>query len=649
MHKVMSDPKWAGGTVKVLAAILLGTSALPTAAEPLSPEFASLSDGRTLGAFVSVGSSRWTVTAGEIVAADGAGWLRMKAPWQDGRLKYRYRCDATCDTGILLRNRASEGTTEGIYLSLAPGDAGAVSIATVEADGRITARRAPERGVAPVRPSTFADISTKITPGAPPPPPAAERARNEAAAVRLRSDSWNYVTVAIRGGALAAEINGKLVNTGAPLVSIGDFGFAQIRGAPGLRIKDAAFEDFIVRAEPSGKVGTGFRMQRLTEQYYGESAAIADVNRDGHPDIIAGPLWFEGPDFRRSHEFAVPVSGNAGFGYTEFAGTAVADWNGDGWPDILEQEINHSFPVYLYLNPKGEDRHWERHLVVPFTRSETHLACDLFGDGREELVASVNGRLGWLFPTGKDATALWTFHTISDTSAGGPRNAPTQHGLGCGDINGDGRMDVLGGNGWWEQPARVADAAWTFHSAPFDIYTDRENGGGGADMLVYDVNGDGRADVVSSLRGHGYGLAWYEQTAAGGWIRHMIMNSPDKVGPEDTIAPFSELHVVRLADMDGDGLKDIVTGKRWWSHGDLYREEGFQAPAVLYWFKLSRAGGKVTFTPHLIHDNSGIGTTFAVGDVNGDGRPDIVTDARHGAFLFVNELSAAARRGGAKR
>ena len=177
-------------------------------------------------------------------------------------------------------------------------------------------------------------------------------------------------------------------------------------------------------------------------------------------------------------------------------------------------------------------------------------------------------------------------------------------------------------------------------NARFAVMHCADNYGGGADMYAYDVNGDGRADVVSSLRGHGYGLAWYEQTASGGWTRHMIMSSPDKAGPEETIAPFSELHVVQMADMDGDGLKDIITGKRWWSHGDLYREEGFQAWPVLYWFKLSRAGGRVTFTPHLIHDNSGIGTDFAVGDVNGDKRPDIVTNARHGAFLFLNTLGA---------
>jgi hypothetical protein len=158
-------------------------------------------------------------------------------------------------------------------------------------------------------------------------------------------------------------------------------------------------------------------------------------------------------------------------------------------------------------------------------------------------------------------------------------------------------------------------------------------------MFAYDVNGDGRSDVVTALRGHGFGLAWFEQTQSGGWERHMIMSSPDQAGPNEAIAPFSELHVLAMADMDGDGLMDIITGKRWWSHGDLFREEGFQAWPVLYWFKLSRAGGKATYTPHYIHDNSGIGTDFTVADVDGDQKPDIVTAARHGTFLFKNILS----------
>ena len=626
--------------------LMCGAAGLGARGAPLSPEFKPLFDGRSMSAFDALGPGKWSVAGGEI-AASGPGWLQMKGGWQDGRIKLRFRCGG-CDTGILIRAQSENGETRGVYVSLAPADAGAVSAVVADANGRILERRDIERAPAPQRGSTFAGASTLQPPGAPPPLPAGgpggAGGGGSPKATPLEPD-WNYVTIAIRDGALSAELNGKVVNTGLPLRGINSFGVAEIKGAPGLRLKDLAFEDFVVRREPTGKVGPGFSMRRLTELYFSETAAIGDLNRDGRPDIISGPLWFEGPSFRVSHELAVPVSGDIGVGYTNFGGAEVHDWTGDGWPDVLEQEINAGFPVYLYVNPRGEDRHWDKFLVVPQTRAETHLTCDLFGDGKRELIAAINGRLGWLGPTGSDPTKLWTFHSVSETGGpGGARPGATQHGFGCGDVNGDGRPDVLNGNGWWEQPARVTEAPWTYHSAPFDIYTDRSDGGGGADMFAYDVNGDGRADVVTSLRGHGYGLAWFERTAGGGWTRHMIMNSPDKAGADETIAPFSELHVVAMADMDGDGLKDIVTGKRWWSHGDLFREEGFQAWPVLYWFKLSRAGGKATFTPHYIHDNSGIGTDFEVGDVNGDGRPDIVTAARHGTFLFLNTLPKPKRK-----
>lgn len=628
-----------------LSAVLLCGGAVSALAAPLSPEFQSLFDGKTMTAFEAVGPAKWAVASGEIAAGGPDGWLRMKSPWQDGRIKFRFRCAPGCDTGILIRGQTVNGRTEGVYMSLAPADAGFASAVVVDASGKILETRNPERAAPPPRPSTFADISRAVTPGAPPAPaPVAGVGGGGGgappAAMSLNGGDWNYVTIGIRDGAVSAQINGRQVNTGQPMKGITNFGVAQIKAAPGLRLKDLAFEDYVVRTEPTNRVGAGFTMKRLSELYYGESAALGDLNKDGHMDIISGPLWFEGPDFRKSHEISVPVSGNIGWSYTEFGGAEVFDWTGDGWPDVLQQEINRSFPVYLYVNPRGENRRWDRHLVVPFTRSENHVTCDLFKDGKPKLVASINGRLGWLAPNGADATQLWAFHSVSETGVGNQRPGPTQHGLGCGDLNGDGRMDVISGNGWWEQPVTVTDAPWTFHSAPFDIYTDRADGGGGADMHAYDVNGDGRADVISALRGHGYGLAWYEQTANAGWTRHMIMSSPDKAGADETIAPFSELHVVQMADMDGDGLQDIVTGKRWWSHGDLYREEGFQAWPVLYWFKLSRAGGKVTFTPHQIHDNSGIGTDFAVGDVNGDKTPDVVTNARHGTFLFLNTLGA---------
>jgi len=107
--------------------------------------------------------------------------------------------------------------------------------------------------------------------------------------------------------------------------------------------------------------------------------------------------------------------------------------------------------------------------------------------------------------------------------------------------------------------------------------------------------------------------------------------SPRGNGEEtDKSVAFSELHALTIADIDGDGLKDIVTGKRWWSHGDNFSGPDAKAPPVLYWFKLVRKpGGEVEFVPHLIN-KSGVGTQIVAIDMNGDGRPDILISGRKG-------------------
>lgn len=170
----------------------------------------------------------------------------------------------------------------------------------------------------------------------------------------------------------------------------------------------------------------------------------------------------------------------------------------------------------------------------------------------------------------------------------------------------------------------------------------------GADMFAYDVSGDGLNDVVTSLFAHGHGLAWYEQQRSTQgeitWKMHLIMDDPDDF-PEaqkaweitDKGAAFTELHALDLVDMDGDGLKDIVTGKRWFSHGMEYVENDHDSPAVMAWFKtVRRPGGRTEFVPHIINTYVGLGTQIAVADVNNDRRPDVLTAARKGAYVFLN-------------
>ena len=162
-------------------------------------------------------------------------------------------------------------------------------------------------------------------------------------------------------------------------------------------------------------------------------------------------------------------------------------------------------------------------------------------------------------------------------------------------------------------------------------------------MYVYDVNGDGRNDVITARDAHGYGLSWFEQSrdAAGviSFREHAITSTKadEKIGG----VQFSQLHALELIDLNGDGLKDLVTGKRWWAHGPEKDPEPTAAP-VIYAFLLRRdASGAVRYEPKLIDDASGVGVQLVLADANGDGQPDIVSANKRGTFVFLSDQASA--------
>ena len=186
-------------------------------------------------------------------------------------------------------------------------------------------------------------------------------------------------------------------------------------------------------------------------------------------------------------------------------------------------------------------------------------------------------------------------------------------------------------------PSRTT-GLWKYHQARF--------GNGGAEMFVYDVNGDGIPDIITSLAAHGAGLSWFEQKKDGSFQEHLIMGDPNVPMDQrknweetDKTVAFTELHSMNLADMDGDGLKDIVTGKRWYSHGYHYDEEDdITDPPVVYVFQLKRKpGNQVEWVPQLIHNRQDAAIQLAVADVDGDGKPDIVTSGRKGTVIFFQQ------------
>lgn len=374
--------------------------------------------------------------------------------------------------------------------------------------------------------------------------------------------------------------------------------------------------------------GPVFKKHVLSQEFYAEGAAAGDFDGDGAGDVVAGPWIYWGPTYEVKTAIYEPKPYSVN-GYSDnfFAFTDDVDQDGDR--DIVYVGFPGA-PGWWQRNPgpsQARTGPWERFETLPVVDNESPIWGDLTGDGKPELICAMNGAYGYT-EVGSDPTKPWTFHAVTPVRG----YQRFTHGLGIGDVNGDGRVDILEKDGWWEQPADRKQVPWPFHVFPF-------SGPGGAQMYAVDLDGDGKNEVVTSLAAHGFGLAYYKRTDDKGdqFTRFDIMT--DRVETSPTGLAVSQLHAIDIADINRDGIPDIVTGKRWWAHNG--GDAGENEPALLIWFETARTPSGLRFVPHVIDRNSGVGTEVMVHDINSDGRGDIIVGNKRGVFVHLQVDEAA--------
>jgi len=338
-----------------------------------------------------------------------------------------------------------------------------------------------------------------------------------------------------------------------------------------------------------------------------EACAVADIDGDGRLDIVSGENWYSAPDWKK-HPFRDILYWN---NYIDDFSDLPLDVDSDGDIDIVSVGWGQKKMLWAENPGRGQGM-WKEHEIAGGSPVEFAFLVDLDNDGvADELLPQFGGAQGitaWYEVEGRGAAAKWTPHIVSDKLHG--------HGIGAGDVNGDGRNDVLTPQGWLESPAAASDP-WKFHP---DYSFDKHVGF----MHVFDVNQDGLADIVTT-HAHDYGIYWLEQTRAGVFEQRLIDDA------------WSQAHAMTMKDLNGDGYPELITGKRLYAHNG--HDAGGREPLGVYWYERFQNGATWEWARHIIDygGRAGGGMQIPVVDIDADGDLDIVVAGKGGLFLYENK------------
>jgi len=303
-----------------------------------------------------------------------------------------------------------------------------------------------------------------------------------------------------------------------------------------------------------------------------EGLALADINGNGRLDLLTGPVWYEQPADLEAGPWRAQVIAPD---YRERCRVQVGDVNGDGTPNVLLAEGEYVDGKWGLFSTTDGGETWERQTFEDQELYFAHsvLLTDFDGDGDLDIVLAEMGQGGWNAPRNIRAKVLW-YENVDGEGKTWRRHLVNMgvgsHEAKVGDVDGDGELEIAGKS--WKEPAEVHVFKRMPGPAPFSsfrhAFIDRNKEAPAIDILVVDLDGDGREDVLC-------GNQWYH-------------------APRWTKRKFPVIgQVIAVLDVDGDGRLDVI---------------GTKAPGLtneLYWLKAPADPLNDVWTPYYIGTGDG--------------------------------------------